>query len=144
MFRNGLTITQIDNFKNKRIDGRNLDEIRSIHCDVGILPRVHGSSLFTRGEPQAIVVATLGGKRDEQMMDNIEGLSYKRFMFHYNFPSYCVGEARGKFNQIAGPQGGTTLNGAELKQTGTAEMEKLDIEINNYQEGGTPHSFVIG
>ena len=55
-----------------------------------------------------------------------------------------LGEARGKFNTIAGPQGGTTLNGAELKQTGTAEMEKLDIEINNYQEGGTPHSFVIG
>ena len=55
-----------------------------------------------------------------------------------------LGEARGKFNTIAGPQGGTTLNGAELKQTGTLEMEKLDLEINNYTEGGTPHSFVIG
>jgi len=54
--------------------------------------------LFTRGETQAIVVATLGGKRDEQMMDNIEGLTYKRFLLHYNFPSYCVGEARGKFS----------------------------------------------
>lgn len=55
-----------------------------------------------------------------------------------------LGEARGKFNTIAGPQGGTTLNGAELKQQGIAEMEKLDLEINNYVEGGTPYSFVIG
>ena len=55
-----------------------------------------------------------------------------------------LGEARGKFNTIAGPQGGTTLNGAELKQTGMTEMEKLDDEINTFTEGGTPHSFVIG
>ena len=55
-----------------------------------------------------------------------------------------LGEARSKFNTIAGPQGGTTLNGAELKQQGIAEMEKLDLEINNYVEGGTPYSFVIG
>ena len=55
-----------------------------------------------------------------------------------------LGEARGKFNTIAGPQGGTTLNGGELKQQGIAEMEKLDQEIGNFAEGGTPHSFVIG
>ena len=55
-----------------------------------------------------------------------------------------LGEARGKFNTIAGPQGGTTLNGAELKQVGVTEMEKLDDEISNFAEGGTPHSFVIG
>ena len=55
-----------------------------------------------------------------------------------------LGEARGKFNTIAGPQGGTTLNGAELKQQGLADMERLDTEIGNYAEGGTPHSFVIG
>ena len=55
-----------------------------------------------------------------------------------------IGEARGKFNTIAGPQGGTTLNGAELKQQGQAEMERLEAEIGNYAEGGTPHSFVIG
>ena len=55
-----------------------------------------------------------------------------------------IGEARGKFNTIAGPQGGTTLNGAELKQQGMQEMEKLEAEIGNYSEGGTPHSFVIG
>jgi hypothetical protein len=55
-----------------------------------------------------------------------------------------LGEARGKFNTIAGPQGGTTLNGESLKNEGQAEMERLDNEINNYQEGGTPFSFVIG
>ena len=55
-----------------------------------------------------------------------------------------LGEARGKFNTIAGPQGGTTLNGAELKQQGLAEMERLDLEIGNFAEGGSPHSFVIG
>ena len=55
-----------------------------------------------------------------------------------------LGEARGKFGTIAGPQGGTSLNGAELKQQGIAEIEKLDVEIGNYAEGGTPHSFVIG
>ena len=82
----------------KRADGRDLTTVRDISIETSLLPRVHGSSLFTRGETQAIVVATLGGKRDEQMLDNIEGLTYKRFMLHYNFPSYCVGEARGKFS----------------------------------------------
>jgi len=81
-----------------RADGRDLTTVRDIDIETKLLPRVHGSALFTRGETQAIVAATLGGKRDEQMMDNIEGLSYKRFMLHYNFPSYCVGEARGKFS----------------------------------------------
>ena len=81
-----------------RADGRDLNTVRKIDIKTSLLPRVHGSSLFTRGETQAIVVATLGGKRDEQMMDNIEGLTYKRFLLHYNFPSYCVGEARGKFS----------------------------------------------
>ena len=82
----------------KRADGRDLVTVRDIDIETSLLPRVHGSSLFTRGETQAIVVATLGGKRDEQMMDNIEALTYKRFLLHYNFPSYCVGEARGKFS----------------------------------------------
>ena len=82
----------------KRADGRDLVTVRDINIETSLLPRAHGSSLFTRGETQAIIVATLGGKRDEQMMDNIEGLTYKRFLLHYNFPSYCVGEARGKFS----------------------------------------------
>ena len=82
----------------KRADGRDLITVRNIDIETSLLPRAHGSALFTRGETQAVIVATLGGKRDEQMLDNIEGLSYKRFMLHYNFPSYCVGEARGKFS----------------------------------------------
>jgi polyribonucleotide nucleotidyltransferase len=81
-----------------RADGRNLTEVRDINIDLGLLPRVHGSSLFTRGETQAVVVATLGGKRDEQMLDNLDGLSYKQFMLHYNFPPYSVGEVRRAFS----------------------------------------------
>ena len=82
----------------KRADGRDLKTVRDINIETSLLPRAHGSATFTRGETQALITATLGGKRDEQMIDNIEGLSYKRIMLHYNFPSYCVGEARGKFS----------------------------------------------
>jgi len=76
----------------KRIDGRNLDEIRPITCEIDILPRVHGSALFTRGETQALVVTTLGASSDEQILDSIEGESKESFMLHYNFPPYSVGE----------------------------------------------------
>lgn len=78
----------------RRPDGRKFSEIRPISCEVGWLPRVHGSALFTRGETQAIVTTTLGTKMDEQYMDDIEkGEVKRRFMLHYNFPPYCVGEA---------------------------------------------------
>ncbi|MGI8787013.1 MAG: polyribonucleotide nucleotidyltransferase [Pyrinomonadaceae bacterium] len=81
----------------RRPDGRKFSEIRPISCEVGWLPRVHGSSLFTRGETQAIVTATLGTKMDEQFTDDLEkGEVKKRFMLHYNFPPYSVGEA-GRF-----------------------------------------------
>ena len=96
MISNDLRNTAIQ--KNLRADGRDSTTVRNIDVETSILPRTHGSSLFTRGETQALVIATLGGKRDEQMMDNIEALTYRRFMMHYNFPSYCVGEARGKFS----------------------------------------------
>jgi len=82
----------------KRADGRDLVTVRDITIETSVLPRSHGSATFTRGETQALIAATLGGKRDEQMIDSIEGLSYKRVMLHYNFPSFCVGEARGKFS----------------------------------------------
>ena len=75
-----------------RIDGREPDVIRAITSDVGVLPRTHGSALFTRGETQAIVVAALGTERDSQIIDAIEGERKDRFMLHYNFPPYCVGE----------------------------------------------------
>lgn len=81
----------------RRPDGRKFSEIRPISCEVGWLPRVHGSALFTRGETQAIVTATLGTKMDEQFMDDLEkGEIRKRFMLHYNFPPYSVGET-GRF-----------------------------------------------
>ena len=75
-----------------RIDGRDTKTIRKITTEVGILPRAHGSALFTRGETQAIVVVTLGTERDSQIIDAIEGSYKEPFMLHYNFPPYCVGE----------------------------------------------------
>jgi len=83
----------------KRIDGRSFTAVRPITCEIGILPKTHGSALFTRGETQALVVTTLGTKNDEQMVDDPSGLSYKHFYLHYNFPSYSVGEVR----RIAAP-----------------------------------------
>jgi polyribonucleotide nucleotidyltransferase len=75
-----------------RIDGRALDAVRAIDCQVGNLAKTHGSALFTRGETQAIVAATLGGMRDAQFIDALEGSRQDHFMLHYNFPPYCVGE----------------------------------------------------
>jgi polyribonucleotide nucleotidyltransferase len=75
-----------------RIDGRPVDRVRPIDCHVGVLPRTHGSALFTRGETQALVVATLGTAEDEQFVDALGGTTKERFMLHYNFPPYSVGE----------------------------------------------------
>lgn len=76
----------------KRIDGRSLEDVRPIDAQVDLLPRVHGSALFTRGETQALVTCTIGTDRDAQIIDAIEGEYRDRFMLHYNFPPYCVGE----------------------------------------------------
>ena len=78
----------------KRIDGRSFTDIRSISCDVDVLPRTHGSALFTRGETQALVSTTLGTSADEQRIDALIGEMKKSFMLHYNFPPFSVGEAR--------------------------------------------------
>ena len=87
------SIVRTDILKNKnRIDGRGLSDVRPISCEVGILPRVHGSALFTRGETQAIVTATLGTSDDEQRIESLDGLQRERFMLHYNFPPFSVGE----------------------------------------------------
>tara|TARA_B100000989_G_scaffold201073_1_gene152073 strand:+ start:362 stop:2428 length:2067 start_codon:yes stop_codon:yes gene_type:complete len=87
------TIVRTDILKNKnRIDGRGLSDVRPISCEVGILPRTHGSALFTRGETQAIVTATLGTSDDEQRVESLDGLQRERFMLHYNFPPFSVGE----------------------------------------------------
>ncbi len=86
-------IVRTDILKNKnRIDGRGLSDVRPISCEVGILPRTHGSALFTRGETQAIVTATLGTSDDEQRIESLDGLQRERFMLHYNFPPFSVGE----------------------------------------------------
>jgi polyribonucleotide nucleotidyltransferase len=76
----------------RRIDGRGPADIRQITCEVGILPRTHGSAIFTRGETQVLAVTTFGTSSDEQKIDTLSGESYKSFMLHYNFPPFCVGE----------------------------------------------------
>ncbi len=78
----------------KRIDGRGLTDIRELFIEVGILPRVHGSAIFARGETKALGIATLGGTQDEQHIETLGGEISKRFMVHYNFPPYCVGEIK--------------------------------------------------
>src|SRR5213593_3415515 len=80
--------------QNLRLDGRKPNEIRPITIETGYLPRAHGSALFTRGETQALVSATLGTKNDEQKMESFEGDSYRHFMLHYNFPSFSTGEVK--------------------------------------------------
>jgi len=86
-------IVRTDILKNKsRIDGRSLTDVRQISCEVGVLPRTHGSALFTRGETQALVTLTLGTSEDEQRVESLNGLKRNRFMLHYNFPPFSVGE----------------------------------------------------
>jgi len=86
-------IVRSDILKNKkRIDGRSLTDVRQISCEVGVLPRTHGSALFTRGETQALVTLTLGTSEDEQRVESLDGLKRNRFMLHYNFPPFSVGE----------------------------------------------------
>ncbi|NLV24848.1 MAG: polyribonucleotide nucleotidyltransferase [Deltaproteobacteria bacterium] len=75
-----------------RIDGRDLKTVRPITCETGLLPRAHGSALFTRGETQALVAVALGTSEDEQRIDNVQEMSFKKFMLHYNFPPFSVGE----------------------------------------------------
>lgn len=78
----------------RRLDGRGFDDVRPITCEIGVLPRTHGSALFTRGQTQALVTVTLGTKIDEQRLDELEGESTKSYMLHYNFPPFSVGEVR--------------------------------------------------
>jgi polyribonucleotide nucleotidyltransferase len=78
----------------RRVDGRGFKDIRQITCEIGVLPRTHGSGLFTRGQTQSLAVATLGTSADEQMIDALEGETFKSFMLHYNFPPFSVGEVR--------------------------------------------------
>lgn len=109
-----------------RPDGRNEGDVRKITCEVGVLPRPHGSALFTRGETQALVAVTLGGARDEQRIDGLLGEYMKDFMLHYNFPSFSVGEVR----PARGP-GRREIGHGHLAETALASvMPKEKTEFN--------------
>ncbi|MCA1713781.1 MAG: polyribonucleotide nucleotidyltransferase, partial [Gammaproteobacteria bacterium] len=106
----------------KRIDGRDLDTVRPISSKVGILPRVHGSALFTRGETQAIVAVTLGTARDGQIIDAVGGEYKDHFLFHYNFPPYSVGEA----GRMMGPKRREIGHGRLAKRGVLAVMPTME------------------
>jgi polyribonucleotide nucleotidyltransferase len=108
--------------KGVRIDGRKFDEIRQITCEVGILPRTHGSALFTRGETQVMASTTLGTSQDEQKIDALRGESYKSFMLHYNFPPFSVGEAR----PLRGPSRREIGHGALAERAISSVLPKDD------------------
>ncbi|MBI2870570.1 MAG: polyribonucleotide nucleotidyltransferase [Candidatus Omnitrophica bacterium] len=108
----------------RRADGRSPKTIRPITCEVGLLPRAHGSSLFTRGQTQSLAATTLGGSDDEQTVDAIEGESYKRFMLHYNFPSFSVGEVR----PIRGP-GRREIGHGALAERALAPVMPPELEF---------------
>ena len=118
---------------NPRIDGRSTTDVRAIDCQVGVLPRTHGSALFTRGETQALVTITLGTESDMQMTESLEGVKKQRFMLHYNFPPYSVGEAR-RF----GPPGRREIGHGRLAKRGIEAvlptMEDFGYAIRSVSE----------
>ena len=117
--------------KRRRPDGRRFSEIRPINCEVGWLPRVHGSALFTRGETQAMVTATLGTKEDEQYMDDLEkGELKRRFLLHYNFPHYSVGEV-GRFG------------GSSRREIGHGALARRAIEAVLPDESEFPYTIRV-
>ena len=106
-----------------RVDGRKLDEIRPISCETGVLPRVHGSALFTRGQTQALAVTTLGTVKDRQFIDTLEEESSERFYLHYNFPPFSVGEVRPRRGQSRREIGHGSLAEMSLKALIPSEEE---------------------
>ena len=113
-----------------RIDGRNTSTVRPITIRMGVLPRAHGSALFTRGETQALVVTTLGTERDAQLNDSLDGLSKEQFMLHYNFPPYCVGET--------GRVGGT-----KRREVGHGKLAKRGVMAVMPEKEGFPYTIRI-
>ena len=113
-----------------RIDGRRFDEIRPIASEVKALPRTHGSALFTRGETQAMVTATLGSTQDEQRVDSLYGDSFKSFMLHYNFPPYCVGECR-------------FLRGPSRRDIGHGALAERSLRAMLPQDGSFPYTIRV-
>jgi polyribonucleotide nucleotidyltransferase len=113
-----------------RIDGRGLDDIRPITCEIGVLPRAHGSSVFTRGETQALVATTLGTREDAQIIDDVNEEGYERFMLHYNFPPFSTGEVK-----RLGPPG--------RREIGHGHLAKRAIEPMLPKEDDFPYSLRI-
>ncbi|RMG92099.1 MAG: polyribonucleotide nucleotidyltransferase [Zetaproteobacteria bacterium] len=107
-----------------RIDGRSTTEVRPINCEVGLLPRTHGSALFTRGETQALVTVTLGTESDMQIMESLEGVAKQRFMLHYNFPPFSVGEVR-----RMGPPGRREIGHGRLAKRGVEPIMPSEEEF---------------
>jgi polyribonucleotide nucleotidyltransferase len=116
--------------QDKRIDGRAFDQVRPISCEAGYLPRTHGSALFTRGETQALVTATLGSERDQQRVETLGGEENKRFMLHYNFPPFCVGEVR-------------RMTGPSRRDIGHGTLAMRGIEAVLPPEGEFPYSIRV-
>ncbi|WP_417911617.1 polyribonucleotide nucleotidyltransferase [Candidatus Electronema sp. TJ] len=110
-----------------RLDGRSHDQVRPIQCEVGVLPKAHGSALFTRGETQALVVATLGSERDELHVEGLTGDVYRRFMLHYNFQPFCVGEVR-------------ALRGPSRRDIGHGTLARRGIEAVLPDPAGFPYT----
>ena len=108
--------------KGKRIDGRGITDVRPISCEVGILPRTHGSALFTRGETQSLAMTTLGSSSDEQRMEDLTGHFSKTFMLHYNFPPFSVGEVR----PVRGPGRREIGHGALAESALSAVIPKVE------------------
>jgi len=122
---------------NRRLDGRGPKDIRPITIEIGILPRSHGSALFTRGETQALVSTTLGTSRDEQRLDELTGEEFKRFMLHYNFPPWSVGEVR----PLRGP-GRREIGHGKLAERAIESLLPVDEDIEE-NENGFPYTIRV-
>ncbi len=114
----------------KRLDGRSLTEIRPIDCEISLLPRAHGSALFTRGQTQALGVVTLGTKSDEQIVDALEGESSKRYLLHYNFPPFCTGEVK-------------PIRGVSRREIGHGNLAERALKPVIPLNGGFPYTIRI-
>ena len=114
----------------KRLDGRDIQEIRPISCSISILPRTHGSALFTRGQTQCLAVTTLGTKSDEQIIDNVEMEKSKSFMLHYNFPPFATGEVK-------------PLRGPSRREIGHGALAERSIEVLLPKEESFPYTIRV-
>lgn len=114
----------------KRLDGRGMDDVRAITCEVGVLPRTHGSALFTRGQTQSLAVITLGTKSDEQRIDDVEGDAWKSFMLHYDFPPFSVGEVR-------------FLRGPGRREIGHGALAEKSVRMMAPLDGDFPYTIRI-